>query len=190
MKKLVIVIVPFLLMACTTSKTDISGAGKTGNISASSNSSAKSNTKASIASSANNAADAKARQLAAEKMEAEKLAAEVQDIQKQSVYFDFDQSVIKPEYRDVIQQQAEFAKAHNNDMVTVQGNADERGSEEYNLALGERRANASKKMLELLGVPAAQITTVSFGEEKPRLTCHEEKCWKENRRDDFVHKMN
>jgi peptidoglycan-associated lipoprotein len=72
------------------------------------------------------------------------------------------------------------------DDLTVQGNCDERGGREYNLALGQRRADAVKERLVLLGVPASRIETVSFGKEKPRLTCHEEKCWKEDRRDDLV----
>ncbi len=127
--------------------------------------------------------------LTAAEIESRKLAAEVQGLQQQSVYFDLDKSDIKPEYRSVILKQAEFIKAHKNDVVTVQGNTDERGSSEYNLALGERRANAARKSLELLNVPAAQIKTASFGLEKPRLLCHEEKCWKENRRDDFVHQL-
>ena len=123
-------------------------------------------------------------------IEAKKLAAEAQELQKQSIYFDFDKYVVKPEYLEVVRRQAEFIKAHKNDTVTVEGNADERGSNEYNLALGDKRATAARKNLELLGVPATQINAVSFGEEKPRLSCHEEKCWKENRRDDFVHKFN
>jgi peptidoglycan-associated lipoprotein len=122
--------------------------------------------------------------------ESHKLAAEIQDLQQQSIYFDFDESAIKSEYKDVLVKQAEFVKAHKNDVVTLEGNCDERGSTEYNLALGDRRANAARKSLELLGVPASQIKTISLGEEKPRLTCHEEKCWKENRRDDFVHTLN
>ncbi len=122
--------------------------------------------------------------------ESHKLAAEIQDLQQQSIYFDFDKSAIKSEYKDVLVKQAEFVKAHKNDIVTVQGNCDERGSAEYNLALGDRRANSARKSLELLGVPASQIKAISFGLEKPRLTCHEEKCWKENRRDDFVHTLN
>ena len=96
----------------------------------------------------------------------------------------------KPEYRNIIQQQADFVVAHSKDIVTIQGNADERGSEEYNIALGDKRANAARKNLELLGVPSSQIKIVSFGEEKPREICHEEKCWKENRRDDFIHGLN
>lgn len=121
--------------------------------------------------------------------ESGKVSAEIQKLEKQSVYFDFDKSVVRPEYHDVVRNQAEFIKAHKNDIVTVEGNCDERGSSEYNLALGSRRAKAVAKSLEIDGVPAAQIKVLSFGEEKPRLLCHEEKCWKENRRADFVHKL-
>jgi peptidoglycan-associated lipoprotein len=137
-----------------------------------------------------NMAPAPVPNVSAAELESRKLAAEIQDLQRQSVYFDFDNSDIKPEYQDVILKQAEFIKAHKNDIVTLEGNCDERGSNEYNLALGDRRANAARKSLELLGVPEAQIKTVSFGEEKPRLTCHDEQCWKENRRDDFIHTLN
>lgn len=121
--------------------------------------------------------------------ESGKVSAEIKKLEKQSVYFDFDKSVVRPEYHDVVRNQAEFIKAHKNDIVTVEGNCDERGSSEYNLALGSRRAKAVAKSLEIDGVPAAQIKVLSFGEEKPRLLCHEEKCWKENRRADFVHKL-
>ena len=122
-------------------------------------------------------------------IEARKLADEIQALQKQSIYFDFDKFSIKPEYRNVIQKQAKFLKDHKNDIVTIEGNADERGSSEYNLALGDKRASAAQRDLELLGVSTTQIKTVSLGEEKPRLTCHEEKCWQENRRDDFIHML-
>lgn len=128
--------------------------------------------------------------VSATETESHKLAAEIQNLQQQSVFFDLDKSLIKKEYRDVLLNQAQFVKAHKSDVVTVQGNTDERGSAEYNLALGDRRANTARKSLELMGVPASQIKTVSFGLEKPRLTCHEEKCWKENRRDDFAHNLN
>lgn len=130
-------------------------------------------------------------------LDAQKLAdaaslreSELRELQRLSIYFDFDKYAVKPEYLNVIRKQADFIKAHKDDQVTVEGNADERGSAEYNLGLGDRRANAVRKNLELLGVPAAQIKTISLGEEKPRLACHEEKCWQENRRDDFAHKLN
>lgn len=183
MKKIAVVSVLLLLAACSsTPKTDsspVSQPSKT-NSSPATNHSAEKN--ASVSS-----ADIEARRLAEE---ATKLATEMRELQKQSIYFDFDKYVVKPEYRNVIQKQSEFIKAHKNDIVTVEGNADERGSTEYNLALGDRRANAARKDLELLGIPATQIKTISFGEEKPRLSCHTEKCWQDNRRDDFVHKLN
>lgn len=129
------------------------------------------------------AAEIEARRLAAER-------AEMQELQKQSVYFDFDQYSVKPEFQSRIQKQADFIKSHGKDVVTLEGNADERGSEEYNLALGDKRAGAVRKSLTLLGVSESSLKTSSYGEEKPRLTCHEERCWQENRRVDFAHKLN
>jgi peptidoglycan-associated lipoprotein len=104
----------------------------------------------------------------------------------QSIYFDFDRYAIKPDERSLIMEQAKLAITYPKDHITVQGNCDERGSSEYNLALGQRRADAVKQELVLLGVPASHIDTVSFGKEKPRALCHQEKCWAENRRADFV----
>ncbi len=179
MKKIAIVLVSFLFAACA-STPKLTPPKET---TASSPAITKSETAISSAPEKNVS-------VSSAEIEARKLAAELQALQKKSVYFDFDKYVIKPEYLDVIRQQAEFIKTHKNDIATVGGNADERGSAEYNLALGDRRANAARKNLELLGVPATQIKTLSLGEEKPRLSCHEEKCWQENRRDDFSHKLN
>lgn len=102
-----------------------------------------------------------------------------------SIYFDYDKFTVKSEYRKTLQQEVEILKSHPNIVVTLEGNADERGSAAYNLALGEKRASSVRKSLVLLGIPASQIKVVSYGNEKPRLTCHEEKCWHENRRVDF-----
>jgi|CXWL01.1.fsa_nt_gi peptidoglycan-associated lipoprotein len=134
--------------------------------------------------------DIEAQKLATNKLAADKLAAEIQALQKQSVYFDVDKFSVNSEFIDVVRQQAAFIKLHPQDMVTVEGNADERGSAEYNLALGDKRAYAVQKALELLGVASTQIEAASLGEETPRLSCHEEKCWQENRRVDFAHKFN
>lgn len=179
MKNIVMSLVVLLLAACAstpnTKPAPVSESSKT----------TSSSTKSNSTSNAANNADIESRRLAAER-----LAAEMRDLQKQSVFFDFDKSELKAEYRNVIQKQATFLNAHSNDVVTVEGNCDERGSDEYNLALGDRRANTALKNLELLGVLPTQIKTVSFGNEKPRMTCHEEKCWKENRRDDFNHQLN
>jgi len=103
-----------------------------------------------------------------------------------SIYFDYDQYAIKPDGTSLIMERAKVAITYPKDHITVQGNCDERGSSEYNLALGQRRADEVKEQLVMLGVPAAQIETVSFGKERPRELCHQEKCWAENRRADFV----
>jgi len=103
-----------------------------------------------------------------------------------SIYFDYDKSKIRPDADPLISQHAKLLGSYAEDKLTLQGNCDERGGREYNLALGQRRADAIKERLVLLGVPAGRIDTVSFGKEKPRLACHEEKCWQENRRADFV----
>lgn len=123
-------------------------------------------------------------------MDLSRLTAEIQKLEKQSDYFDYNKFAVKPEFQAVIQKEAEFIKGHKQDSVRLEGNADERGSDQYNLDLGNKRAIAVAKSLELLGVPATQIKVVSLGKEKPRLTCHQEKCWKENRRVDFIHQLN
>jgi peptidoglycan-associated lipoprotein len=104
-----------------------------------------------------------------------------------SVYFDFDRSEIRPDQTAAIMDNAKLTNAFSNDYVTLQGNCDERGSREYNLALGQRRADVVKQRLVLLGIQESRIETVSFGKEKPRALCHNETCWHENRRADFVH---
>jgi peptidoglycan-associated lipoprotein len=107
-------------------------------------------------------------------------------LSRKSIYFDYDRAVIRPDADPLISQHAKLLEAYPKDDLTLQGNCDERGSSEYNLALGQRRADAVREKLVLLGVPGARIETVSFGKEKPRGVCHQEKCWAENRRADFV----
>jgi peptidoglycan-associated lipoprotein len=108
-------------------------------------------------------------------------------LSKRSVYFDYDQFAIKDEYRPMIEAHAKYLQANRNARVIVQGNTDERGTREYNIALGQKRADAVKKMLQLLGASENQIETVSFGKEKPRREGHDEAAWAENRRADIVH---
>ncbi|HEY9024923.1 MAG TPA: peptidoglycan-associated lipoprotein Pal [Burkholderiaceae bacterium] len=117
---------------------------------------------------------------------AAKLRQQIADLDGKSIYFDFDSFVVKPDYDATLHAQADFMKAHPGAKLTVQGNTDERGGSEYNLALGQKRAEAVRKSLGVLGVPADRIEATSFGKEKPRATCHEESCWSQNRRDDFV----
>ena len=104
---------------------------------------------------------------------------------KRSIYFPFDVSAVQEADKPVVLAHAKYLSEHPDRKVRVEGNADERGSNEYNLALGQRRADSVKKMLELGGAKASQIDTVSYGEEKPRCTDHNEACWKQNRRSDI-----
>ncbi len=102
------------------------------------------------------------------------------------IYFDFDKSDLRPESVQTLAHSAEVIKAHPNWIVQIQGNCDERGSIEYNLALGERRANAAQQALIQDGVSASQLKTISFGKEKPVCTESNEDCWQKNRHDHFV----
>jgi peptidoglycan-associated lipoprotein len=104
---------------------------------------------------------------------------------KRSIYFDFDSFVVKPEYQSVVEVHGKYLVANASRRVTVEGHADERGSREYNLALGQKRAEAVKSRLRLVGVAETQIETVSLGEEKPRASGHDEAAWAENRRVDL-----
>ena len=106
---------------------------------------------------------------------------------KDSVYFDFDKSFIVPKFDDVITSHAEYLRANPDLNVEIQGNCDERGSREYNIGLGNRRALAVKAALEILGVAGGRITITSFGSEKPVAMGHDESSWQQNRRADFAY---
>jgi len=108
-------------------------------------------------------------------------------LSKRSVYFDYDSDAIKDQYRPLIEAHARYLQANRAARVTIQGNTDERGSREYNIALGQRRADSAKRMMQLLGATETQIETVSFGKEKPKNNGHDEAAWAENRRDDIVY---
>jgi len=108
-------------------------------------------------------------------------------LSKRSIYYDFDTSIIKDEYRSLVEGHAHYLVGNRSARTTIQGNCDERGSREYNLALGQRRADAVKNAMTVLGAAKSQIETVSFGKEKPRCTEHNESCWSQNRRSDVVY---
>jgi len=105
---------------------------------------------------------------------------------KRSVYFDYDSNSVKDEYRNLVQAHSRYMTADKRDSrMRIEGNCDERGSREYNLALGQRRAEAVKRTMTVLGAPDASIETVSFGEEKPVASGHDEQSWAQNRRADI-----
>ncbi|MEM6574168.1 MAG: peptidoglycan-associated lipoprotein Pal [Pseudomonadota bacterium] len=108
-------------------------------------------------------------------------------LSRRVVYFDFDQSRIKPEYRDIIAAHATYLGANGGARITLEGHADERGTREYNLGLGERRGNAVSDLVDAQGASASQLSVVSYGEERPANNCSEERCWSQNRRVEIVY---
>lgn len=108
-------------------------------------------------------------------------------LSRRSVYFDFDKSLVRNADRPLLEAHAKYLRDHSTAQLTIQGNTDERGSREYNLALGQLRAEATKRLMTLLGAAGRQVETVSFGEEKPRCTTSDESCWAQDRRADLVY---
>ena len=106
---------------------------------------------------------------------------------QRSIYFDYDSFVVKDQYRSTLEAHARYLATNKTRRISIQGNTDERGSREYNLALGQKRAEAVRQSLSVLGVPESQMEAVSFGEEKPRATGQDESSYAENRRADIAY---
>lgn len=107
-------------------------------------------------------------------------------LQGQTVYFDYDQSAVRATEEFKLDEVANYLKSNPTHAVLVEGNCDERGTEEYNRSLGERRSLASREQLVRLGIDPSRIDTITYGEDKPAATGHDEAAWSKNRRDDFV----
>lgn len=105
---------------------------------------------------------------------------------KRSVYYEFDHYDVRPQYRELVESHARWLKANPQARLTIIGNTDEQGTREYNLALGQRRAESVSRLLTMLGARPEQIEAISFGKEKPRAAGHDESAWAENRRSDFA----
>lgn len=112
-------------------------------------------------------------------------AASARAVLAQSIYFDFDRATIRDDQQSALEAKVPVLAGNSAFHIRVEGNTDERGSTEYNIALGMRRAAEAKRFLTDRGIAAARIETVSYGEERARCTTHEESCWQQNRRDDF-----
>lgn len=108
-------------------------------------------------------------------------------LSKRSIYFEFDSFVVSDQYKPIVEAHAKYLAANRNARVTLQGHADERGSREYNIALGQKRADAVKRMITLLGVQETIVETVSFGKERPKNPGRDEAAWAENRRVDIIY---
>jgi peptidoglycan-associated lipoprotein len=108
-------------------------------------------------------------------------------LSKRVIYFDFDKSGVKSEYRAIVAAHAAYVSSHGSARVTLEGHADERGTREYNLGLGERRGNAISGLLSAAGAMGSQLDTVSYGEERPVCRVSDENCWWQNRRVEIVY---
>jgi peptidoglycan-associated lipoprotein len=106
---------------------------------------------------------------------------------KRTVYFEFDSSALTGESRDIVEAHAAHLAAGGKTSVTLEGHADERGTREYNLALGERRSQAVERVMRALGVNADRLKTVSYGEERPAVQGHDEAAWSKNRRVEILY---
>ena len=111
---------------------------------------------------------------------------DAQTLKTETVYFDFDSSVLKGSEKPKVSAVADYLKANSANAVRVEGNCDERGTEEYNRSLGERRALAVREELIRLGIDPTRADTISYGKDKPAVQGHDETAWKQNRRDDFI----
>jgi peptidoglycan-associated lipoprotein len=108
-------------------------------------------------------------------------------LRQRTVYFDFDQDTLRPEFQAIMACHAKYLNDQPGSRITLEGNADERGTREYNLGLGERRGNAVSGALQGAGGSGSQITVVSYGEERPTCTSSDESCWSKNRRVEIVY---
>jgi peptidoglycan-associated lipoprotein len=108
-------------------------------------------------------------------------------LSKRSLYYDYDKYDVRDEYKPLLQAHARYLAQNRNAKMLIQGNCDERGSREYNIALGQKRSDGVKNMLLLMGAQESQIESVSLGEEKPRCTETTETCYAENRRSDMLY---
>ncbi len=107
-------------------------------------------------------------------------------LQLTAIYFDYDKYNIRSDAQEIMSQNAKSLTDHPTSTIRIEGNCDERGTEQYNLALGERRANAARDYLVNYGINGSRITTISYGKERPVAAGHNEGAWAKNRRDDFV----
>ena len=122
----------------------------------------------------------------AEEMERQRLAAARAAFLNDNALFDFDKYDVRPDAEIVLRAKADYMNEMKNLVVEIQGHCDERGTNQYNMALGDRRAKSAMNFMESLGVSGTRITTVSYGEERPLCTAKDEGCWQQNRRAQFV----
>jgi peptidoglycan-associated lipoprotein len=193
-----------LLAGCSTTNNDATGSPKiaadaTDKEAAAREAAAKEAAAKAAAAKEAEAKEAAARDAAAREAAAKAAAAKVQVdplndpnsiLAKRSVYYPLDVAVVQADDNAIVEAHAKYLSEHPDKKVRLEGNCDERGSDEYNLALGQRRADGVKKLLLAGGVKESQISTISYGEEKPKATGHDEASWLQNRRTDLNYSAN
>lgn len=171
MQKTLAILMPLALLAACSSAPTITNAPVTGS-----------------ASSSGRAQEGETRQVpGAAKPSVSELDDPAGRLAKRNVYFPYDKFTVDAKYEQMISAHADYLAHNPASRVSLEGNADERGSREYNLALGQKRAEAVRNSLRLHGVPDKQMEAVSYGKERPKATCHDEACWQENRRADIAY---
>ncbi len=113
-------------------------------------------------------------------------AAAREAFENEDIYFDYDSALLNPQAQEILRNKAQYMKDNRDILIIIEGHCDERGTNEYNLALGEQRARTTQQYLMALGIPASRITTVSYGEERPIDRGNTEEAWKQNRRVHFI----
>ena len=129
--------------------------------------------------------EARIREEARERREREEMA-EKEKFLNEDIHFEFDQSRLLPEAKEILTDKAKWLRAHPDVSAVIEGHCDERGTNEYNMALGDRRSQSAKSFLVDMGIPSGRLTTISYGEEKPVDPRHDEEAWAKNRRAHFV----
>lgn len=193
------------LSGCSTTNSEVSGSGKIAADAAEKDAMAKEEAAKAAAARDAAARDVAARELAAKEAAARDAAAKMAPppvatvdplndpnsiLAKRSVFYPLDVAVVQADDSAIVEAHAKYLSEHPDKKVRLEGNCDERGSDEYNLALGQRRADGVKKLLEAGGVRENQISTISYGEEKPKATGHDEASWSQNRRTDLNYNAN
>ena len=174
-----------LLAACaSTAQKDVSGSGKAATKSSESTSAKKSESTTATSTASRSAASTSS------SAQVDPLRDPSSILAKRSVYYPFDVSVVQADDKPIVEAHAKYLSEHSDRKVRLEGNCDERGSDEYNLALGQRRADGVKKLLLVSGVNDKQISTISYGEEKPKAKGHDETSWSQNRRTDINYNAN
>ena len=182
-----LMLLAILQAGCSTTNKDIAGAGKIG---ADTGVAAQPAPVAQAVAASPSEGAAVARPAASTMAPVDPLNDSNSVLAKRSVYYPFDVSVVQTDDKSVVEAHAKYLSEHPDKKVRLEGNCDERGSDEYNLALGQRRADGVKKLLLVGGVRDNQVSTVSYGEEKPKATGHDEASWSQNRRTDLNYKAN